>query len=353
MTRTYPPDSGAAPIRLRALVAALGAAGSDVTVLTTRPAAGSGPDAADRYPTRPDVRRWPVLRDAAGRVRGYLSYTSFDLPAVLRLASTPRPDAVVAEPPADHRGGGPPRGRAAPGALHLLRRRRDEHRRGRRRDGRGGAGRAAHPGGLRAARGRRGADPLVRHGRAARRAGRPPGAGGGGGHRHRHRHLHPRTADRSGARRRRRPARRAVGRHAPWPSTPAPCPRSTAPRCWCVLSPAPPPRCPGPTWRWSATAPSAPPWPPWPTSWRRAGSPSPARCPSPRWPAGGGAPASGWPRCPTTRWRTPPRCSPPPPAARPWSTPVPARARRWCAMATWGGRCPGTSRPSPTPSCRH
>ena len=103
VTRTYPPDSGAAPIRLGALAAALGAAGADVRVLTTRPAAGSS--AADGAPDGtgaphpPDVRRWPVLRDAAGRVRGYLPYASFDLPLSLRLACTPRPDVVVVEPP--------------------------------------------------------------------------------------------------------------------------------------------------------------------------------------------------------------------------------------------------------------
>lgn len=99
-TRTYPPDSGAAPIRLGALAAALGAAGADVRVLTTRPAAGARttlpPGVHDAGPT---VRRWPVLRDAAGRVRGYLPYASFDLPLSLRLVCTPRPDALVVEPP--------------------------------------------------------------------------------------------------------------------------------------------------------------------------------------------------------------------------------------------------------------
>ena len=112
VTRTYPPDSGAAPIRLAALAAALVGAGADVRVLTTRPAptaaptaepAAASPDGRDVAATGvahpPDVRRWPVLRDAAGRVRGYLPYASFDLPLSLRLVCTPRPDVVVVEPP--------------------------------------------------------------------------------------------------------------------------------------------------------------------------------------------------------------------------------------------------------------
>lgn len=111
-TRTYPPDSGAAPFRLRALVAALRARGADVTVLTSRPAPGSasgssrdagGPsgDSADSPGSadRAAVHRWPVLRDRSGRVRGYLPYASFDVPLLLRLLLAWRPDVVVVEPP--------------------------------------------------------------------------------------------------------------------------------------------------------------------------------------------------------------------------------------------------------------
>lgn len=46
-----------------------------------------------------DVRRWPVLRDATGAVRGYVPYMSFDLPLFFRLLTAKRPDAVVNEPP--------------------------------------------------------------------------------------------------------------------------------------------------------------------------------------------------------------------------------------------------------------
>jgi glycosyltransferase involved in cell wall biosynthesis len=45
-----------------------------------------------------DVRRWPVLRDAGGNVRGYLQYMSFDVPLLLRMLCT-RFHVVVAESP--------------------------------------------------------------------------------------------------------------------------------------------------------------------------------------------------------------------------------------------------------------
>ncbi|WP_432561642.1 glycosyltransferase family 4 protein [Kineococcus sp. SYSU DK003] len=92
-TRTYPPDVGAAPFRLRALAKALVERGCEVEVLTaSHPAAGPGdPGVA--------TRRAPVLRDADGTVRGYLPYLSFDVPLTARLLTGRRPDVVVHEPP--------------------------------------------------------------------------------------------------------------------------------------------------------------------------------------------------------------------------------------------------------------
>jgi glycosyltransferase involved in cell wall biosynthesis len=92
-TRTYPPDVGAAPFRLRALARALVAAGCEVEVVTTTATAAETPD--------PGVvtRRLPVLRDADGAVRGYLQYLSFDVPLTARLLTGRRPDVVVHEPP--------------------------------------------------------------------------------------------------------------------------------------------------------------------------------------------------------------------------------------------------------------
>ncbi|WP_432546399.1 glycosyltransferase family 4 protein [Kineococcus sp. SYSU DK004] len=97
VTRTYPPDVGAAPFRLRALARALVARGAEVEVLTARPpAAAPGDEPADAGVR---VLRAPVLRDGDGAVRGYLPYLSFDVPALARQLGGRRPDVVVHEPP--------------------------------------------------------------------------------------------------------------------------------------------------------------------------------------------------------------------------------------------------------------
>lgn len=117
-TRIFSPESAAASFRLAAVVEALVRSGQRVEVLTTTPPRGSrsagtphpvigvttaDPDAAGRTRVRPErrlrVRRWPVLRDRAGYVRGYLPYLSFDMPLALRLAVAERPDVVLVEPP--------------------------------------------------------------------------------------------------------------------------------------------------------------------------------------------------------------------------------------------------------------
>lgn len=95
-TRTYPPDVGAAPFRLRALARALVAAGCEVEVLTTAPPRGTAVPPDDPG-TR--TRRRAVLRDGDGAVRGYLPYLSFDVPLTARLLLGRRPDVVVHEPP--------------------------------------------------------------------------------------------------------------------------------------------------------------------------------------------------------------------------------------------------------------
>src|SRR5690625_1410599 len=95
-TRIFAPEPAAASLRLGALVRALADAGHRVTVLTTT--------APGRYVPPPGVRvrRWPVLRDRDGYVRGYLQYLSFDVPLALRLLLTRRPDAVVVERSEEH-----------------------------------------------------------------------------------------------------------------------------------------------------------------------------------------------------------------------------------------------------------
>jgi glycosyltransferase involved in cell wall biosynthesis len=44
------------------------------------------------------VKRWPVLRDTGGNVRGYVQYASYDFPMVARLL-VHSADAVISEPP--------------------------------------------------------------------------------------------------------------------------------------------------------------------------------------------------------------------------------------------------------------
>lgn len=90
-TRVYEPEGTAAAYRLGALVRALEGSGYRVTVLTSR--VPDGPASTKR------VRRWPVLRDRSGAVRGYVQYLSFDIPLFFRLLFARRADVVVVEPP--------------------------------------------------------------------------------------------------------------------------------------------------------------------------------------------------------------------------------------------------------------
>jgi glycosyltransferase involved in cell wall biosynthesis len=95
-SRLFPPEPGAAAFRLGWLARTLARRGVRVEVLTTRP-----PKVAARATPWDDgvvVRRWPVLRDAGGNVRGYVPFASFDLPLLGRLLVS-RPDVVVVEPP--------------------------------------------------------------------------------------------------------------------------------------------------------------------------------------------------------------------------------------------------------------
>lgn len=95
-TRIFAPESAAAALRLNVLVKELSRAGHAVTVLTTRPP-NAVPAAAPVAGVR--VRRWPVLRDKTGQLRGYLNYMSFDIPLLFRLFRPRRVDAVICEPP--------------------------------------------------------------------------------------------------------------------------------------------------------------------------------------------------------------------------------------------------------------
>ncbi|WP_019810651.1 glycosyltransferase family 4 protein [Saccharomonospora halophila] len=93
VSRLFRPEPGAAAYRLGTLADELRGRGYQVRVLTTVPPEGTRID--DRGL---DVRRWPVLRDKGGNVRGYIQYLSYDVPLFFRLLFT-RSDLVVVEPP--------------------------------------------------------------------------------------------------------------------------------------------------------------------------------------------------------------------------------------------------------------
>lgn len=96
VSRIFAPEPAAASFRLSALVGALVRSGAVPTVLTVRPPRGQ----EARDDAGAVVRRFPVLRDSEGYVRGYACYLSFDVPAFFRVLSLRRrPDVVVVEPP--------------------------------------------------------------------------------------------------------------------------------------------------------------------------------------------------------------------------------------------------------------
>ncbi|CAH0133455.1 MULTISPECIES: glycosyltransferase family 4 protein [unclassified Microbacterium] len=94
-SRLFPPEVSAGAFRLGALARSLSRREAEVTVLTTTPPS-TAPTIAD--PPGVHVRRWPVLRDAGGNVRGYVQYMSFDIPLMLRVL-TRRFDVAVSESP--------------------------------------------------------------------------------------------------------------------------------------------------------------------------------------------------------------------------------------------------------------
>jgi glycosyltransferase involved in cell wall biosynthesis len=94
VTRLFAPEVAAAAFRLKALADGFAAAGHQVTVLTTKPPKGTKSQDFPDY----TVKRWPVLRDAGGNVRGYVQYASYDFPMMARLL-VQSADVVISEPP--------------------------------------------------------------------------------------------------------------------------------------------------------------------------------------------------------------------------------------------------------------
>ncbi|MBL3681051.1 glycosyltransferase [Leucobacter aridicollis] len=117
-SRIFNPEPSAASFRLQALAEALAERGDDVTVLTVQPprqivnAAAAGKNGSQHTlanvtgeiptvvePQKFRVRRFPVLRDRNGYVRGYVQYLSFDVPLFFRILFGKKRNLIIAEPP--------------------------------------------------------------------------------------------------------------------------------------------------------------------------------------------------------------------------------------------------------------
>ena len=93
VSRIYVPEAAAASFRLAGVAQALRDKEVEVEVVTTTVPPGVAADEQGR------VRRFPVLRDKEGYVRGYLQYLSFDIPAFFRVLFSPRAAVTLVEPP--------------------------------------------------------------------------------------------------------------------------------------------------------------------------------------------------------------------------------------------------------------
>lgn len=93
VSRIYVPEAAAASFRLAGVAQALRDKGVEVEVVTT-----TAPPGVAAY-EQGTVRRFPVLRDKEGYVRGYLQYLSFDVPAFFRVLFSPRAAVTLVEPP--------------------------------------------------------------------------------------------------------------------------------------------------------------------------------------------------------------------------------------------------------------
>lgn len=94
-TRIYSPEPSAAAFFLKTVAEELAAAGHDVRVLTTpMPKTIQLQDSSTV-----SVRRFPVMRDRNGYVRGYLQYLSFDISLTFRLLFGRKADLYFVEPP--------------------------------------------------------------------------------------------------------------------------------------------------------------------------------------------------------------------------------------------------------------
>lgn len=98
-SRIFAPEPSAATFRLTALAESLCRGGHEVLVRTVRAPRRVSKPKSPETDAEYQVARFPVLRDAAGYVRGYLPYMSFDIPLFFRILLGRRTDVIVVEPP--------------------------------------------------------------------------------------------------------------------------------------------------------------------------------------------------------------------------------------------------------------
>ena len=94
------PEPAAASFRLGAVTSALCRLGCNTEVFTTK-FENALAQQTERFRGGGvlSVRRWPVLRDRSGYVRGYLPYMSFDIPLFFRLLFDSKLQVLLVEPP--------------------------------------------------------------------------------------------------------------------------------------------------------------------------------------------------------------------------------------------------------------
>lgn len=93
ISRIFFPEVSAASLRLATVRESLVHAGADVRVVTTNPPPGI------HVEKDPNIARVPVLRDSEGYVKGYASYSSFDIQAFFRVLTMRKKDFLLVEPP--------------------------------------------------------------------------------------------------------------------------------------------------------------------------------------------------------------------------------------------------------------
>lgn len=92
VSRVFSPEPVAVAIQLSEVFDFLTRSSHEVKVLTTKPH-------SQNYTKDPRIKRWPVIRDSQGIVRGYLPYISFDFPLFFRIVFSRNLGTLLVMPP--------------------------------------------------------------------------------------------------------------------------------------------------------------------------------------------------------------------------------------------------------------